>query len=53
LTFSYLIAETTLKHRLKKRAGIRAINYCLDHFEENRKFSLKDAKELKLKLLKK
>jgi|TARA_R110001606_G_scaffold150642_1_gene290914 predicted alpha/beta superfamily hydrolase len=53
LTFSYLIAETTLKYRLNKRTGIRAINYCLDHFDENRKFNLKDAKELKLKLLKK
>ena len=51
LIFKYWIARTILENNLKKKDGIKAINYCIDNFKENRKFSLVDAKDLKMKFL--
>ncbi|WP_299060951.1 alpha/beta hydrolase-fold protein [uncultured Polaribacter sp.] len=47
LIFNYLIAQTSLKYSLKKNKGIKAIDYCINRFKENNKFSLKDALEIK------
>jgi predicted alpha/beta superfamily hydrolase len=53
LVFKYWIAKTVLKNDLSRKKGIKAIQYCIDNFEENRKFNLKDAKNVKSELLKK
>jgi predicted alpha/beta superfamily hydrolase len=52
LVFNYWIAKTILGNDLKRKDGIKAIDYCIKNFRENRKFSLEDAKKVQLKLKK-
>ncbi|MCM5662116.1 alpha/beta hydrolase [Galbibacter mesophilus] len=52
LVFNYWIAKTILDNDLKRKDGIKAIDYCIKNFKENKKFSLHDAKKIQLELLK-
>ena len=50
LVFNYWIAKTVLDNDLKRKDGIKAIDYCIKNFKENRKFSLEDAKKVQSRL---
>ena len=52
LVFNYWIAKTILNNNLNEKDGIKAIEYCIENFKENRKFSLEDAKKVQSELLK-
>ena len=52
LIFSYLIAKVCVEKEIFKSKGLKNIQYCIKEFEENKKFTLLEARELQSKLKK-
>ena len=50
LIFSYEIAKVCAEKEISQDKGLKNIEYCIKEFEENRKFTLSEAEELKTKL---
>ena len=50
LIFSYDIAKVCSEREILKNKGLKNIEYCIKEFKENRKFTLSEAEELKIKL---
>ncbi|MCD4793709.1 MAG: hypothetical protein K8R54_10770 [Bacteroidales bacterium] len=52
LIFNYYIAKVCAEKEIMKEKGLKSINYCIKEFNENRKFNLSSAEEIR-KLLNK
>ncbi len=52
LYFNYRIAKICADLKIENDAGLMAIRYCIDHYKNNGSFSMENAKDIEVKLLK-